>query len=915
MVSKIMRIILVFLILFSSLTFTPCVNAMDMQYLHKVEVLNALDIINTEQFFAGGEFIERGELASILVKFSGYEAFLDTDAAEIYFSDVDSSNEWSNDISLAVKLRLVSGMSDGLFRPYEPATVIQTLKVVLSVLGYSEYAEAKGGYPYGYLVVGSETSLLSSVSKNSDSPISRIEFINLIFRALSVNIMEMKDISDNGRFTVSKSENILTKNHDVKTVRGRVMGNHDTLLRGASNLNEDQLLIDDEIYFISDKLYNSFIGYYVTAYAKLSKETNRSNIIYLLPDYDSQNIMTVDAEYITDDTTITELRYTEDDERSKRIKISPKADFIYNGKAVTTVFSESLLVPELGEVTLIDTGVGNGYDLVIISSYKTYVSEPASETRLILTDKYTKPAISLRDKKYTVIKDGKKATLNDIGEWDILGIRESIDKELYEILVTAKPVKGSISETTEDGIVINDIEYELSKNFLKAVDDKNVPALSFDCEGYFYLNHKGMISAANILEIGGLRYGYLLDIGYKADTLEGKVSFKIVNNKSSIEILKASEKIVINGDATIKEDEIKTLPEFKVPSIDSHCRPVIDGLKRQIIAYETNKKGEITVLHTPDEDITPTNDFYTDPTNPRKILNLNYQRSTGTVHYWYNSWNKILENGVRLTENTEFYVVPQSPTDDVSKYKCIKMTQLQDNKGYPVEVYDVDEFNTARAVVVWDRDGFTTGLKGYYGMFAGFSQAVNLDGDPINMIKLYCDGKLNTLQLAEDNMYYSLGTAERNTKRHINESAFKGLKYGMPVKFYKDSKGEVSAVHIYIKPTYNFDGVDKLPFGQVTKTDGKLVAINTTVDGELFDSGNKRVYDISKSNVYCYSSVTGSIITGTVADISTNSVVYIDYHSSEVKNVLVYSFDDWMDMKAYLTNLEKTYPRLANDNL
>ena len=124
------------------------------------------------------------------------------------FSDVPEEHWASGFVSTAVSLRFVNGMGDGTFLPDEFITYEQAIKMIVCALGYGKDAERKGGYPYGYIMVGTSLGIISNSVSVSDSA-DRGEIMIMLSKALDTPLMVMTSFSPEtgNRFTILDGKN------------------------------------------------------------------------------------------------------------------------------------------------------------------------------------------------------------------------------------------------------------------------------------------------------------------------------------------------------------------------------------------------------------------------------------------------------------------------------------------------------------------------------------------------------------------------------------------------------------------------------------------------------------------------------------------------------------------------------------
>ena len=124
------------------------------------------------------------------------------------FSDVPEEHWASGFVSTAVNLGFVNGMGDGTFLPDEFITYEQAIKMIVRALGYGEDAERKGGYPYGYIMVGTTLGITPNGVSVSDSA-DRGEIMIMLSKALDIPLMVMKSFSatDDNKYTIMNGKN------------------------------------------------------------------------------------------------------------------------------------------------------------------------------------------------------------------------------------------------------------------------------------------------------------------------------------------------------------------------------------------------------------------------------------------------------------------------------------------------------------------------------------------------------------------------------------------------------------------------------------------------------------------------------------------------------------------------------------
>lgn len=133
--------------------------------------------------------VTRGEFAKMIVKASSYK---DLVAAGVYsspFKDVPASSEYAPYIRLAVSNGLLSGYSDGTFRPDSTMTLEQAVNGVLKLLGYAQ-SDFQGAFPYAQMNTYASIGLSKNITGSTGTTLSRSAAVNLLYNLMSTNVKD-----------------------------------------------------------------------------------------------------------------------------------------------------------------------------------------------------------------------------------------------------------------------------------------------------------------------------------------------------------------------------------------------------------------------------------------------------------------------------------------------------------------------------------------------------------------------------------------------------------------------------------------------------------------------------------------------------------------------------------------------------
>ncbi len=120
------------------------------------------------------------------------------------FSDVRADNKYSGYIKLIADRGIMNGSGDGLFNPQKTVGLNEVSKTMVSLLGYEAVAQAKGGWPGGYLAVASALKLYRGVD-TSKAELTYGDLKTMLLNLMECPIPEESIYTENGQLGVSIS--------------------------------------------------------------------------------------------------------------------------------------------------------------------------------------------------------------------------------------------------------------------------------------------------------------------------------------------------------------------------------------------------------------------------------------------------------------------------------------------------------------------------------------------------------------------------------------------------------------------------------------------------------------------------------------------------------------------------------------
>ena len=516
-------------------------------YKEAITTLSLLDVINgyEDGTFAPDKEISRAEFTKMIVYMLGMGEFTTPITT---FDDVPTSH-WANpNIKTAFDRGIINGFDDGTFRPDEPVTYEQALKMVVCTLGYQPYAESLGGYPNGYINQASTLKLTEDIlSPGYSQNATRGMIAQIMFNALEVEMYEV--ISEELR---PSGKTLLNDYLNVASVEGVLVGvEQSTTSECSSPLATGKLAVKDsttaEEYIIdfskhgikASELIN-ILGNTVKVFYSKDRLSNDRWLVDISNEIHTNTEITINSSEIIEFTG-NSIRYRLlGESNTKTINLdTANLSIRYNGKAVTdtdTVYGNTfpsalndLLNPSspnfiYGTVKAISNDSANDFNILDIYNYETIVAQSALKSSdYKITDKLV-PATTLvinpsaKDYKFTLTRNSKEVEPTNIIANDVINYAISLDGKYKTVKATSSSVSGKISSlnTSKQTLVIDGKIYSYSDYFENYLLTKEQKALEPGLEIKAYIDSMNTIQWGTITTTEGYYpYAYVVD-AYRA---------------------------------------------------------------------------------------------------------------------------------------------------------------------------------------------------------------------------------------------------------------------------------------------------------------------------------------------------------------------------------------------------------------
>ncbi|MCD8049043.1 MAG: S-layer homology domain-containing protein [Clostridia bacterium] len=386
-----------------------------------VEVLSALDVLSGygDGNFHPDDSLTRAQFAKIAVYLLGKadEAVTRTDA----FSDVSSSDWYSNFVSVVASEGIIEGYPDGSFGANDEITYAQALTILIRLLGYT--AEDVGyKWPQGYIDKAAALKITEGVTFDSDDVITRGVAALFIYRAL---------------FTDMKSGAQLVTNMDVEVYEDTVI---------TATREENSALLENEI--------QTSAGTFKKGALDLDFEVGYEGTVVV--NDDSEIVAFMQNENMSSESYVTTRVYTETNSTNVAI-LTDSGDTLYydvetpvykNGSKTTA--ADLVGITEGSTLTMFYKGSVLQY--ILLNEY-TLQGPKTVESTSTVSSLFSYSDLST----LKVIRKGITASLSDIEQYDVCYYSEKTNTlYAYNDRVTgvyedASPIKANVSTVTVSG--------------------------------------------------------------------------------------------------------------------------------------------------------------------------------------------------------------------------------------------------------------------------------------------------------------------------------------------------------------------------------------------------------------------------------------------------------------------------------
>lgn len=639
--------------------FFDCIGT---RFYEPTAVLKNLGIINEtdEGKLEPDKETTRGELAMIVANLLNLSA--DTAENTPYFKDISPDDYYCGAAELLHNIGVVGGDENECFLPNETVFYSEAVKILTSALGHGEEAEEDGGYPSGYMLMGTRIGLCDGIDLNSGDKMTRGDISILVYNALSIKPLSRITYGGEGLLAVNNMT-LLELYHGITKINGILTDVGPLSISGGRVLGSGRAMINDTEVRCDGFDAEKFFGCMVEAYIKHDNTDTIGRLIYVSGGTETTVIDIACTDF--DRTQGNILYYSGKDGTERKIRFSDNTRVIYNGRYLTRMGVDDTIRLSCGFIRIISYSDSSAADIVMINEYETFHISSDGYIGSALSD-FNKGAVDLK------LDDAELVYVNRYGEAaeysadisvskdDIINYAASRDGKIAYIYIINSKLTGTAEAVNlkNNTCIIDGKAYDVSDEAIGTVSEY----LGKSITAFFDVNNRIAIVRKNLCE----GYGYLQSLR-KIGGFSDRVELRLFTQDGSIAIYDTTSATKLNG-SNAKAD-------------------VFASLSPQLIRYKLKSDGSLALIETAENISDASNDTFS------------YNYYSDSCKY-YGGGLDVFASKYRVKNDTPIFLVPKD-TKDINAYKIRKSDWFITDKSYCIKIYDTSTSFDVGAVVVY----------------------------------------------------------------------------------------------------------------------------------------------------------------------------------------------------------------------
>ncbi len=513
----------------------------------------------------GNKNMTRAEFVYMAGKLCGYG---EGKADKRYFEDIPMDHWAAVQINGFTDMGIISlPREDRLFNPGNDITENEAVKILVSVLGYGNYAAVSAGYPMGYSRVASRLGFTYTGSNNT---VTKYQAIVMMYETVNSCIYDVARIEgDNMRYEES-DETLLSRYFDVYALEGVVTQSQGVALTGDAEREQTfaetkKILMLDEKEFTTTMNFDGYLGRMVKVYYKQKDKNEIPNIVFREECQGKDRVLDVDFEYYKGFSN-GKFEYYDKNSTLKSENIPAGAVVVYNGaiaghnvEKALALHNEGTEIKKKGKIRLIDSKDDGAWDYVIVEASRNMLVLSKDTVANKIYDDITKGySVELDEADRIVnIQDrlGNGKSVSDIVKGQLLTIYDSGD-DYIKIVINGDGVTGTVFGVKVSG-TDNTLSLNIGQNRDSAVwynvdktyyeNNRNKLTLKSGSEITYYLDYAGEVGYIEVSATGDWKIGYLVGMAESDSAFENYGRMKLFMQDGTMQIYDTEEKVRVDG--------------------------------------------------------------------------------------------------------------------------------------------------------------------------------------------------------------------------------------------------------------------------------------------------------------------------------------------------------------------------------
>lgn len=812
---------------------------------------------------------------------------------ETGFSDVDGSGAYAEAIAFLSEYGIVKGNADGLFMPHQYVTGIDATVMLTRILGYSQLAEAYGGYPTGYIKAARDAGIV--LPANISQPLKWSECVNLILSALEAKYLEMTAVSVPDKIRYEKADNILGVYRGIFRGEGKVTA---TSVSGTSlpetGLGKGKVEIDNIIYDVGTTPADSLLGYECEFYYE---EASGKRILRAIAPAAGVEITeiksTVDSPVGISDSEIT--YFPDESNKEKSVKIDRNTHVFYNGVIIEDDLSD--VVQNIDSLTgsVVIAENNDGTTLVYVEEYEDYVIASIGEDADSISFDKNMGSISWTDDDTVVLRDsdGLDVLLEDVKIGTVITVyqsRNTVGNKAIRAFTSISEAEGTVTELSENLVYIDGKAYTASNNILRMPD--------LGTNGVYLLNIYGDIVKLSEQDTASWNIGLLMETATEQTGLQNSAYLRIITDEPREIILEAADKVTADG------LRVKTVSDLLNGVSASGWVGLNNIPVETLVRYKLSSDGKLSAIDSP----------YTAAGNDEDILKCIFDGDSSKKFSYYKATGLVFSVSYR---RNLMYMPPKSTvfafySDDEHTVSNLRVGSASsvitaaEKRPYGKFYSLTGKDDYTADVLVWGNASDAMSGRGHF-VYESQRTGLNEEGEKVTILKGML-GARETSLIYDNSGEYIMTADTRNILDNLQKgdiikvSTFSGTDIIYSAEVWCFSNGEDSRVcgsstitpkvskttqYMYTTSSY------RAAFGRiVAKGDGYIaldVGNDETTGEMLIEVANTAAASVVRADT----DTTGTVLRKISLDnISVGDVAYVNISVGSCEDIVIYDDAD-----------------------